>query len=929
MINHFKFLFIIFIVIASCTPEKVEVNLFKGFQNPPAEARPFVRWWWNGNQLQSEEIKRQIELLHDAGIGGVEINPIAMAAENPDIGVESLEWLSPEWNNMIKIASEEVKSRGMIADLIVGSGWPFGGEFLKTDDMIQRILVEHIALSGPETFTRDSTKMIMEVVETHRDHGQIEVSNELMFIKLVPKQASGLAEVRNLINAFTNGKLSFDVPEGNYELVFGLRQVGHRGVQLGAKGAAGPVMDHFDAKVVKDYLARLKKIEEDTGIPLSELVRALFCDSIELAGANWADGFAEIFEQTYGYSVQPYLPFIFYQPYQGYQNNQYAANFQEELSRIRYDYNKLLVKIFLDNFTRTFHQFCQENNLLSRYQAYGTPFLMDMLEGYMIPDIPESNNWMFSADMSTPEWKRNIGHGYMVWNMYTAAGGHLAGRNIISTEAMTNTKKVFQLTLEDIKQADDMNFITGINHSVLHGYNYSPEAAGFPGWIRFGGYFNEQNTWWPYFHHWTSYNARISYVMQHSEPVKQLAVVGPVADLWSNRGLIRVPFHMEPWYLHELWESASQLGSSVEYINERIIREADKSNATIEFGPMQYKALVLASVGSIELETAEAIAQYVDNGGKLVIVDSLPKRDPRYNVPDDNDAKITAIFQSLTDNTEQVFYVEAPKNSDELLNWTRDLFLAAQLPKDLEIANPDQDVYQTHQKTDNEEIFFFTNTHRLDEAKLQLKFNSTAKNLWCWNPEDGSKKLLKKLPDNGAVSLQFAPLESMLIIINDEEGEKIEEKIVAEENAQTIDGPWQLTLQHKDGSTASLQTDQLIDFSTAADTLLKQFAGTAIYKNTIDPEDEYTILDLGDVNRSVSEVYLNGEKVGEQWYGQHRYDLSEKLQSGENQLEIRIITVLSNYTRTLKNNPVAMRWGSHELIEAGMEGPVQLLKTSN
>ncbi|MFW5759612.1 MAG: glycosyl hydrolase, partial [Cyclobacteriaceae bacterium] len=765
--------FVTLILLFSCENRQEEKPLFDGFQNPPAEARPFVRWWWNGNQLEATEIVRQIEVLHQAGIGGVEINPIAMAAENPDIGIESLEWLSPEWNAMLKVASKELKERGMIADLIVGSGWPFGGEFLKPDEMIQRILVEHITVSGPGVFTRDSAEMLMEVVEKHRDHGQIELNNELMFIKLVPVKASGLDEMKNLGAAFTNGKLSFEVPEGDYELVFGLLQVGHRGVQLGAKGAAGPVMDHYDAAVVKDYLARLKKIEEDTGIPLAELIRALFCDSIELAGANWADSFAEIFEQTYGYSLQPYLPFVFYQPYQGYQENQYAASFQEELSRVRYDYNKLLVKIFLDNFTKTFHQFCQENNLLSRYQAYGTPFLMDMLEGYMIPDIPESNNWMFSADMERPDWTWNKGHGYMVWNMYTAAGGHLAGRKIISSEAMTNTKGVFKLTLEDMKQADDMNFITGINHSVLHGYNYSPQAAGFPGWIRFGAYYSEQNTWWPYLHHWSDYNARLNYVMQNSKPVKQIAVLGPVADLWSQQGLIRVPFHMEPWYLHELWQSFSQAGSSVEYINERIIREANKAGGELNFGPMTYQALIIASVGSMELATAQAIDDYVNQGGKLVILDSLPKRDPQFQFAE-NDSQVAEIFHALTsEHPQQVFFSEIPEGSDRLLPWTINLMEKASLPQDVLISNPDRDIYQIHQSTDQEEIFFFANSHRLDEASLQLQFDTPAKNLWCWNPEDGSKKLLQELPEDGTVRLQLAPLESMLLVINAEPGEVV------------------------------------------------------------------------------------------------------------------------------------------------------------
>ena len=63
-----------------CSPiTKVEDNtLYSGFTNPPADARPFVRWWWNGNCLEKDEIIRQLTVLQKAGIGGVEINPIAM-----------------------------------------------------------------------------------------------------------------------------------------------------------------------------------------------------------------------------------------------------------------------------------------------------------------------------------------------------------------------------------------------------------------------------------------------------------------------------------------------------------------------------------------------------------------------------------------------------------------------------------------------------------------------------------------------------------------------------------------------------------------------------------------------------------------------------------------------------------------------------------
>lgn len=86
----------------------------------------------------------------------------------------------------------------------------------------------------------------------------------------------------------------------------------------GAPGAAGPVMNHYDRQIIRAYLNRLNKISKDTGTPLSELIRALFCDSIELDGANWTDSFGEIFFENYGYQLEPWFPFVFYDPYVGY-----------------------------------------------------------------------------------------------------------------------------------------------------------------------------------------------------------------------------------------------------------------------------------------------------------------------------------------------------------------------------------------------------------------------------------------------------------------------------------------------------------------------------------------------------------------------------------------------------------------------------------
>ncbi|MDR1814483.1 MAG: hypothetical protein LBR18_06505, partial [Tannerella sp.] len=67
-------------------------SLYELFRNPPATAKPFVRWWWNGDKLSAKEIVRELDVMKAAGIGGVEINPIAFPGGD-DLGIPSLPWL--------------------------------------------------------------------------------------------------------------------------------------------------------------------------------------------------------------------------------------------------------------------------------------------------------------------------------------------------------------------------------------------------------------------------------------------------------------------------------------------------------------------------------------------------------------------------------------------------------------------------------------------------------------------------------------------------------------------------------------------------------------------------------------------------------------------------------------------------------------------
>lgn len=479
----FTCLLTIIILLPACNEPHEEKDLSEVFTNPPADARPMVRWWWNGNAVEAGELKRELKVMKEAGIGGVEINSIAMPPHAVPIGAPALQWAGSEWSEMVKVASEEARELGMITDLIVGSGWPFGGRFLEEDEIMQRLGVKKYEPEPNEQVDIDLAEFLK--FESHHAPGSnIAKENsdvELIAVQLIPVGMSSLEEVIDLSPLVKDGRLNYQVGDRKYVLVFLYNERNFMSVYHGSPGADGPIMDHYKQAVVLAYLDRLKAIERETGLPLAKLIRALFCDSIELGGSNWTDDMASVFQARKGYDITPYLPFVV-QPQNQPNTYETSEALADLLLRVQYDFYQVLIDVFLERFTREFQDFCTENNLLCRYQAYGTPYYMGLFQGNLIPDIPESNNWIYSRardEAASEAYTWNQGHGYMLWNKAASSGAHIRGRNITSCEAMTNVQGVFRASLETIKQSDDMNFITGINHTVLHGFNYSPLRRDF------------------------------------------------------------------------------------------------------------------------------------------------------------------------------------------------------------------------------------------------------------------------------------------------------------------------------------------------------------------------------------------------------------------------------------------------------------------
>ena len=477
---------------------------------------------------------------------------------------------------------------------------------------------------------------------------------------------------------------------------------------------------------------------------------------------------------------------------------------------------------------------------------------------------------------------------------------------------MTNTKALYERTLGEIKVADDMNFITGINHSVLHGYNYTPPDVPFPGLIRFGSYFSEHNTWWPYLRHWADYNARLSYVMQNTRPVSDIAIIGPTPDIWSRHGLERRPFHLEPEYLYRLWEPIAQLGSTCDYLHEDVIQQAEMQNGLLKYGPMAYKVLLVVEMESMQVETARAIRRLAEAGGKVVFVEPTPSRSPGLWNAEENDQLVKrAITASMNAGAKMV---PAPESIDDLRDWVRQAWASAGFVPDLQVESPRDGLYHVRHRAPDEHVLFFTNTYQRESSQTRVDFALGEQGLWRWDPETGQRTPYALPYDADGFELDLRPLESILLVT----GEKVapeEPRSVSQAPVETytINTPWTVIFnpaQSEDHFT--LDFDTLEDFTERSGERLESFSGTALYTTRFALDDlSFNRLDLGWDNDFISEVWLNGDKVGVNWYGSKLFDIGSMVEEGENTLVIKYTTTLNNMMKESK--------------PSGLIGPVRLL----
>ena len=890
------------------------------FLHPPPDSRVMMRWWWFGPAVTREEIRRELEQMKAAGIGGVELTSLyAQALDDTADGVHNVAYASAEHVAALRYAAETARELGLRADLTLGSGWPYGGPEIPVNQAAGGLRVERIAVSAGATSVKAP---------------YVEPGEELIEAFLADNGAAAQAK---RLAAPVASRYQFAAADRDRVLVTFISSRTGMTVKRPAVGAEGFVLDHYDSAALARHLDTVgERLIAAFG---QHPPYAVFSDSLEVYASDWTPRLLQEFERRRGYDLKPYLMAL-------------VTDIGPETAAVRHDWGQTLTELVDENYLTPLQAWASAHGTRLRAQAYGYP-PVDLASNARV-DLPEGEGkatFRMWREFSDTRW--------------AASAGHLFHRNVISSETWTWLHSpAFRATPLDMKAEADLHFVQGINQLVGHGWPYSPPMAGEPGWRMYAAAaLNGHNPWFFAMPELMAYLQRVSWALRQGKPANDVALLLPDDDAWAS-------FHavVRRGNVSSIDPGFDVSGSNVtidEQMGQRLgehllgrILDAGLNADFIDAGAMDqvgipYRALVLPGVDRIPVAAYERILEFARHGGVVIATRREPATAPGLVNAAQQSQRIQAISREL-------FHGEMPNArflaDDSELSEMLDHLVQA----DVRVENGGPQMVKAlgwiHRRLREGNLYFLVNTsnHPLDGA---VRFRDGGATVETWQPMDGSVTV-RNLP--GAVALHLAAYESTILFFPSVERSTVtQEPGWKEVRRIDLSQDWQVSFE---GTTIRRSYRKLQSWTE--DPATRGFSGRADYERDVtlsspgpmlsmrmmldfgegkplplpDPPGEHNMMAyLDGPVREVAEVFVNGQRAGVVWRPPWQLDVTRWMRDGVNRIRIVVANTAINEMAAGPQPDLRLlraRYGklfvpqdmdSLRPIESGLTGPVSLI----
>lgn len=859
--------------------------------------RPWTRWWWMGNAVDEKNLAHLLETYREAGFGGVEIAPIYGAK-----GYEQryIQYLSPQWMQMLGFTVRKAGSLDMGVDLTNGTGWPFGGPQVTPEAAAAKLIVqqydlqpgqplaEKLAVRNPaETFSK------LLAVTAYSDDGQV-----LLLTDRVD----------------ASGHLQWTPASHQWQLyaAFGART--RQRVKRAAPGGEGYTMNHLSAAALHQYLGRFDRAFGKT----PPRVRAFFNDSYEVYDADWTDDFFAEFEVRRGYDLRLHIRDL-------------VASGQDtpDIARLKSDYRETMAELLLENFTQPWTDWAHGHHAVTRNQAHGSPG--NLLDLYAAVDIPECETFGSSA-FDIPGLRRDKGDVRdvdpdPVMLRFAASAGHVAGHNLVSSETFTWLTDHFRTSLSQAKPQVEQAFLAGVNHVFYHGTTYSPDDAPWPGWVFYAATeMIPANSFWGHLPALNQYITRVQSVLQAGQPDSEILIYWPIHDIWNTANGMDMPLKvhdtnvwLEPSPFYRDVRALDAAGYPVDFISDHQLEKTVTVAGQLRTAPAaaHYRVLVVPRTTVMPVATLKKMLDEARNGA-TVIFEALPTDVPGLQ-------HLEANRQALRDTLAMLVLKDAGHNMRKMRLGLGTVLVAADLQRALAFAGIRREaLVDTGLQFIRRQIpggrYYYLVNHSAQAVSQEIPLSIHAEAVTILDPQTGASGLatITTAHDTTQVRVQLQPGEALILRTSDHS--------VADRHPwRYLDSPqpdftpvgdWALHFTQGGPALPADQTlHELVSWTALPDPAATDFSGSAEYTlRFVMPEtkaDEF-VLNLGAVRES-AHVWVNGHDAGILWSIPFQTRIGAWLKPGQpNEIRIEVANLMANRIRYMDRHHIQWR-NYHEI----------------
>lgn len=797
-----------------------------------------------GSAVDQANLTRELTRYAAAGYGGVHIIPIYGAK-----GWESkyIPYLSPHWMEMLDYTVREANRLGLGVDMTTGSGWCFGGgPYVGEKEGNATVVVKTFDVSGGGKLPDPLSKAQMQALVAY------------------PKNGSPV-ELTSLLQA--DGSVNWTAPAGEWKVYAVSQKLSPQKVKRPAPGGEGPMLNLIYPEAMPVFLRRFT---EAFGKYRGAKPRAQYHDSYEYK-SEWAPDFFKQFEKRRGYRLQTELPALF-------------SNSDDRSARVLTDYRETVSDVMVEDSLPQWVDWSHRRGFITRNEAHGSPG--NLLDLYALADVPETE--MFRLDRNK------------LISKFASSAAHVAGHKLVGAETGTWLKEHFTETLADMKYLVDDLFVSGVNHVFYHGTCYSPDEAGWPGWVFYASYeMNPRNAIWHDVRTLNDYVARCQSILQSGQPDNDILLYWPIHDFWQNAGaeplLPHLTVHAREWFesqpLGQVAEQLWQRGYAFDYVSDRQVAGAKVSGKQIKVPGGNYRVVVVPQCHFMPLPTFEKLVTLARSGATVIFAGQLPKDVPGLaNLEQRRSrfAQLTKEAQAGRVGLGQILIgqVEAKLNEAGVMR---------------ESLVDHADLYYLRRTSAGGRNYFIAN-RSAQPVNGWIPLASAGAAVELLDPMSGRTGTAPIQHGDGVskVYLQLEPGESIFVRTHNAEvafGPSWAYRHL-QSSGSTIAGSWQVTFL-AGGPTlpATFTTSSPADW-TKVGGAAENFAGTARYSVMFDsvlPAGQAGWLDLGSLSQS-ARVKLNGQNYGTLIVRPYRIWVDHLKPTG-NQLEIEVTSTSANAIR--------------------------------